>query len=150
MAVLGNLHKFRLGIHVAPFAIKCNSKHMHRMKLSVVFGMVVIAAILFIWRAYFAITDLTNGDQTAFLAFPLSVVLPVMIFAFLATRRSMASQEGALMQLGAMMQILLIIALPSFALYLALGFPVVFLMVELFETRLPNSLKTAVKSRLIA
>lgn len=137
-------------MHVAPFAIKCNSKHMHRMKLSVVFGMVVVAAILFVWRGCFAITYLTNGDQTAFLAFPLSVVLPSMIFAFLATRRSMASQEGALMQLGAMMQILLIIALPSFALYLALGFPVVFLMVELFETRLPNSLKTAVKSRLMA
>lgn len=120
------------------------------MKLSVVIGMVVIAAILFLWRAYLAITDLINSDQTAFLAFPLSVVLPAMIFSFLATRRGMASQEGALMQLGAMMQILLILALPSFALYLALGFPVVFLMVELFETRLPNSLKTAVKSRLIA
>ncbi|WP_162617664.1 hypothetical protein [Yoonia maritima] len=110
----------------------------------------MIAAIVFAWRAYFAITDLVDGDQTAFLTFPLSVVLPVTIFAFLATRRSMTSQEGALMQLGAMMQILLIIALPSFALYLTLGFPVVFLMVELFETRLPNSLKTAIKSRFIA
>lgn len=120
------------------------------MKLSVVFGMVVVAAIVFVWRAYFAITDLVEGDQTAFLTFPLSVILPVMVFSFLATRRSMASQEGALMQLGAMMQILLIIALPSFALYLALGFPVVFLMVELFETRLPKSLKTFIKSRLIA
>lgn len=137
-------------MHVAPFAIKCNSKHMHRLKLSVVFGMVVVAGILFVWRGCLAITYLKNGDQTAFLAFPLSVVLPAMIFAFLATRRGMASQEGALMQLGAMMQILLIIALPGFALYLALGFPVVFLMVELFETRLPNSLKTAVKSRLLA
>lgn len=123
---------------------------MHRTRLSVVFGMVAIATILFASRGYLAISDLIDGDQTAFLTFPLSVILPVMIFAFLATRRSMASQEGALMQLGAMMQILLIIALPSFALYLALRFPVVFLMVELFETRLPNSLKTAVKSRLMA
>ncbi len=53
------------------------------------------------------------------------------------------------MQLGAMVQILLIIAFPRFALYLALGFPVVFLFVELFETRMPTLLKAAIKSRLI-
>jgi len=119
------------------------------MKLSVLFGMTAIAAILFLWRGYLAIADLIEGDQTAFLTFPLSVILPVMVFSFLATRRSMASQEGALMQLGAMMQILLIVALPDFALYLALGLPVVFLLVEIFETRLPNSVKIAIKSRLI-
>lgn len=123
---------------------------MHRTKLSVVFGMVAIAAILFAWRGYLAVSDLIDGDQTAFLTFPLSVILPVMVFLFLATHRNMASQEGALMQLGAMVQILLIVALPSFAIYFALGFPVVFLCVELFETRLPNAIKVAVKRRLIA
>ncbi len=122
---------------------------MHGMKLSVVSKMVIIAAILFVWRGYLAIADFIDGDQTSFLAFPLSVVLPVMVFSFLATRRTISSQEGALMQFGAMVQILLIIALPRFALYLALGFPVVFLAVELFETRLPNSLRTTIKSRLI-
>lgn len=123
---------------------------MHRTKLSVVFGMVAIAAILVAWRGYLAISDLIDDDQSAFLTFPMSVILPVMMFSFLATRRSIASQEGALMQLGAMVHILLIIALPSFAIYLALGFPVVFLFVELFETRLPNVAKTAIKRRLIA
>lgn len=125
-------------------------KHMHRMKLSVVLVMVPIAAILFLWRGYLAIANLIDGDQTSFLTFPLSVVLPVMVFSFLATRRTMASQEGALMQFGAMLQILLIIALPRFALYLALGFPVVFLLVELFETKLPNSIRTTITSRLIS
>ena len=48
-----------------------------------------------------------------------------------------------------MVQILLIIALPSFAIYLALGFPVVFLFVELFETKLPIAVKSAIKGRLI-
>lgn len=112
--------------------------------------MVALAAILSAWRGYLAVSDLIDGDQTAFLTFPLSVILPVMVFSFLATRRRMASEEGALMQFGAMVQILLIIALPSFAIYLALGFPVVFLCVELFETRLPSAIKIAVKSRLIA
>ncbi len=123
---------------------------MYKTKLSVVFGMVAIAATLFAWRGYLAIFGLMNGNQTAFLTFPLSVILPVMMFSFLATRRSMASQEGVLMQLGAMIQILLIIALPRFAIYLALGFPVVFLFVELFETRMPNATKTAIKRILIA
>lgn len=111
--------------------------------------MVSIAAFLFLFRGYLAVTDLSVGDQTRFLAFPLSVILPCLAFSFLATRRNIASQEGTLMQLGAMVQILLIIAFPRFALYLALGFPVVFLFVELFETRMPTLLKTAIKSRLI-
>ncbi|MEP5625314.1 MAG: hypothetical protein ABJP82_22315 [Hyphomicrobiales bacterium] len=123
---------------------------MYRIKLPVLIGMVFIAVILFLCRGYFAVSDLGDGDQTSFLAFPLSVILPVMVFSFLATRRTMVSQEGALMQLGAMVQILLIIALPRFALYLALGFPVVFLLVELFETKIPSVFKTAIKSRLLA
>ncbi len=122
---------------------------MHRIKLSIVLGMVSIAAFLFLFRGYLAVTDLSVGDQTSFLAFPLSVILPCLVFSFLATRRNIASHEGTLMQLGAMVQILLIIAFPRFALYLALGFPVVFLFVELFETRMPTLLKAAIKSRLI-
>lgn len=123
---------------------------MYRLKSSVILGLVFVAFALCFWRGYLAITDLVDGDQTQFLAFPLSVVLPAMVFAFLSTRRTAASQEGVLMQLGAMVQILLIIALPSFALYLALGVPIVFLVVELFETKMPNSLKTPFKGKLLA
>jgi ABC-type amino acid transport system permease subunit len=112
--------------------------------------MVSIAVFSFLFRGYLVVVDLVDGDQTAFLAFPLSVVLPIIVFSFLATRRDMSSQEGALMQLGAMIQILLIVALPQFAIYLALGFPIVFLLVELFETRGPTRLKSEVKSRLLA
>ena len=54
------------------------------------------------------------------------------------------------MQVGTMIQLLLIIALPGFALYLALGFPVVFLVIELFETRSPVTFRTWIKSRIIA
>lgn len=123
---------------------------MHRMKLSVVLGMAFVAAFLLLFRGYSAVADLMEGDQTGFLAFPLTVILPAMVFVFLAVRRDMASQEGVLMQLGAMIQILLIIALPGFALHLALGFPVVFLLVELFETKMPPLIRGAVKSRLMA
>ena len=91
-----------------------------------------------------------STDKSVFLAFPLTVLLPALALLFLATRKAMRSAEGVLMQVGAMIQLLLIIAMPDFAIYLALGFPVVFLIVEIFETRAPAPLRTWVKSRVIA
>ncbi len=123
---------------------------MHRIKLSVILGMICVAASLVVFRIYSAIVDLAKGDQTAVLAVPLTVILPGLAFAFLTTRRGMASREGALMQMGALIQLLLIVALPGFALYLALGFPIVFLFVELFETKMPVTVKTSITRRLLA
>lgn len=100
-------------------------------------------------RAFDAALSL-SGDKTEFLAFPLTVLIPALAFLFLATRKGMLSAEGVLMQIGTMIQLLLIIALPGFALYLALGFPVVFLVIELFETRAPATYRTWIKSRVIA
>ena len=100
-------------------------------------------------RAFDAVLSL-SGDKTAFLAFPLTVLIPALVFLFLVTRTDMSSAEGVLMQIGTLIQLLLIIALPGFALYLALGFPVVFLVIELFETRSPASFRKLIKSRIIA
>lgn len=122
---------------------------MHQMKKSVVYGMVFIAICLLVFRGYSAVVNLIQKDQTQFLALPLTVILPGLAFAFLALRRDMASQEGVLMQIGAMIQILLIIAVPDLALHLVLGFPVVFLVVELFETKMPSPIKATIKGKLI-
>ncbi len=97
-----------------------------------------------------AINQLSQSEAAAFLALPLSVFLPALALLFLATRGEMLSQEGALMQLGSIVQLLLIIMLPSFALYLALGFPFVFLVVELFETRLPAVLRDRIKALVLS
>ena len=77
-------------------------------------------------RAFFVVLDLVGGLVTAFLAFPLTVILPTLAFVYVGRLNNTVSEEGALMQLGVLIQLLLILALPSFALYLALGFPVVF------------------------
>ena len=100
------------------------------------------------YRAIEAISSLWS-DNTAFLAFPLTVMIPGLAFLFLATLHDMSSQEGVLMQLGTMVQLLLIMALPGIALYLALGFPVVFLVVELFETRFPAKYRAWIKKQVI-
>ena len=122
---------------------------MHQMKPSILLIVVLIAICLFVFRSYLAVAELFQRDQTRFLAFPLTVILPGAVFVYLASRRKMASQEGVLMQLGAMIQILLIVAVPSWALHLALGFPVVFLVIELFETKMSASIRAAVKDKLI-
>lgn len=107
----------------------------------------MVLAILF--RTLYAVISLASVDKTAFLAFPLTVLIPALAFFFLAGRKNMASKEGVLMQLGSMIQLLLIVALPDFALYLALGFPVVFLSVELFETRVPEALRNRIEQRVL-
>ena len=123
---------------------------MHGIRRRIVALLSCLTAGLVAIRVLMALNDLLAGDVTAFIAFPLAVLLPALAFGFLATRHQMKSAEGALMQLGAMIQLSLIIAFPGFALYLALGFPVVFLVVELFETHLPARLRDPIKRSVLA
>jgi hypothetical protein len=118
---------------------------MYNIRREILAALAAIATGLILWRAAMAVAKLMGGDATAFLAFPLSVMLPALAFGFLVTLRDLASDEGALMQLGAIIHLLLILALPGFALYLALGFPVVFLVVELFEVHMPKRLRDMLK-----
>lgn len=123
---------------------------MYKINSFVLFLVLTVAVCAFLIRAYAALSDFLYGDETGLLSFPLAVVLPFSALLFLASRRAINSPEGVLMQLGTMLLILLIIALPALSLHLALGLPVVFLAVELFEQRMPEKIRTAVKSKLIA
>jgi hypothetical protein len=58
--------------------------------------------------------------------------------------------EGVLVRIGTACQLILILAVPPFPLHLLLGLPVVFLLVDLFETRLPRRLREPVAARLAA
>lgn len=119
---------------------------IERHFLTVLFCFAFLAVVV---RAFYAVSDLIAGDVTAFLAFPLTVVLPALAFAFVGQLKGMVSEEGVLMQIGVLIQLILIISLPSFALYLVLGFPVVFLVVELFETKAPPTLRQGIKRRVL-
>lgn len=48
------------------------------------------------------------------------------------------------MRLGTAWQFILIVAVPPYALHLLLGLPLIFLLVELFETRLPRRVREPV------
>ena len=84
--------------------------------------------------------DLSNDDEAALLSFPLAVIFPTILIGALLLMRSAKTREGILMRLGTIIHLLLILALPDLALYLALGFPIVFLVVEIYETRFPKIL----------
>ena len=73
-----------------------------------------------------------------------------MLVVLLVIMPAAKSREGALMRLGTIVQLILIVLFPAINLYLALGLPVVFLVVELFETRLPVALRRPLTNMFIA
>ncbi len=114
---------------------------MHEIRKSTKIVIVFATIAAFIWRGYDAIVSLSNGAESPVLAFPLTVIFPTLLIAILLLMKPTRTREGLLMRFGTAVQLILILCIPHFALYLALGFPFVFLMVELFETRLPQSIR---------
>ncbi len=96
------------------------------------------------------ISSLHAGHASRLLAFPFGAVLPAMLLVILSLLPPTRTREGVLMRVGAMIQLWLVIVLPVVALYLTLGFPVVFLVVELFETRLPPRLREPLARLVVA
>lgn len=119
-----------------------------RRRIKLVLALVIGAGV----AARFAtmMSALAGGDPDHLLAFPLAVIFPAILAALLLAMPATRSREGALMRLGTIIQLALIILLPPVALYLALGLPVVFLLVELFETRLPQPLRDPVVRAVLA
>src|SRR5262245_60747879 len=107
------------------------------MRLSARIGATCLCLGLFAWRASGIAQGLRHGDEQPLLTFPLAVIFPTVLIAALLLLPPAETREGLLMRIGTIIQLLLIIGLPPLALYLALGLPVVFLVAELIETRLP-------------
>lgn len=107
-------------------------------------------AIAVLARSVALVRALSVADEGPLLAYPLSVIFPALLVIALMRMPPAVSREGILMRLGTMIQCVLIVALPPLALHLALGLPVVFLVVELFETRCPPALRDALARRVVA
>jgi len=113
---------------------------MYEIRKTTKYCLTAVAVLALTWRAFEAAADLSRGNETPLLAFPFTVIFPVILISLLLLTRPTKTREGLLMRFGTVVQLLLIICLPDFALYLALGFPFVFLSVELFENHVPKSL----------
>ena len=104
---------------------------------------VVLAAFLAsaAWRFLEAVAAVRHGDSGPLERIGLQSVLPAVLAPLLMAMPPGRSAEGVLMRIGTCVQLLVIVLLPRFAMPVALGFPVVFLVVELFETRAPRELR---------
>lgn len=116
--------------------------HLRPVVLVVIVGCGVLLAL---HRFLTSINDLEEGKPDAFLSFPMTVILPIAALAYLVRMPATRTSEGILMRFAAIVLILMIVALPAVSLHLALGFPVAFLVVEMFETRVPAPLRSTVK-----
>lgn len=102
-------------------------------------GILFLTFLAAIIRIFSALNEWEGGSNTAIESYSFCVVFPAILIAVLALMKGTRTKEGLFMRLGTMVQLFLIICLPPFALYLALGFPVVFLVVEMLVTRLPKN-----------
>ncbi|MEM6536618.1 MAG: hypothetical protein AAF668_02680 [Pseudomonadota bacterium] len=100
-------------------------------------------------RLVHALWALKVGQETAFLTYPLGVAIPLLAFGYVLRIKDIRSQEGVLMQLGTALHLILIVAVPFAALHLALGFPVVFWLVEMFETKTPKTIRNQIRQRFV-
>ena len=105
----------------------------------------LVAAI----RLYLAINLWMNGINSGLESYSFTVIFPLILIFILASIKQTKTKEGSLIRLGCILQLLLIISIPPFSLYLALGFPVVFLVVELLETKLPSTISGPIERMLV-
>ena len=101
------------------------------------------------WRFLEAVAAIRHGDSGPLERLGLQVVLPTVLALLVMAMPPGRSAEGVLMRVGTCVQLLVIVLLPRFALPVALGFPVVFLIVELFETRSPRDMQRFVETCLV-
>lgn len=121
----------------------------HDLRRTVKAGIGIALMIAVLARCIELVSALRTLNEGPLLTFPLSVIFPALVVTAMAFAPPAVSQEGALMRLGTMVQCVLIIVLPRLAIHLALGLPVVFLLVELFETRCSTKLRNAIVRRIV-
>jgi len=127
-----------------------NDKPLFRLSSLARFGFLAILFVDVLVRIVIAIVEVRGGNERPLLALPLTVLFPAILVVILAAMPPAKSREGLLMRIGTMIQLLLIITFPAASLLLALGLPVVFLVVEIFETRLPTGLRLRLTKAFIA
>lgn len=113
-------------------------------------GIIAGATLAAAMRLAVAVAAADNGDLAPMTSYGFTVVFPLVLVGLLLSLGAGRTREGVLMRLGTACQLVLVAAVPPYALHLLLGLPVVFLLVELFETRLPPVLRDPVAARLVA
>jgi len=112
-------------------------------KVALIFKSLTVCASII--RLLHALVKWNEGSNAEIEVFTFTVIFPAVLIFSLVEMKTAQTKEGVLMRFGTLVQLLLIICIPPFSLYLALGMPVVFLVVELFVTRIPNNISSSIE-----
>lgn len=124
------------GAATSPFQAKRPAFRPSRLARALIAATAATAAAA---RLTVAVADAQRGDPSALTGFGFTVLFPLLLIGLALALGPGRTREGVLMRLGTAAQFILVIAVPPFALHLLLGLPVIFLLVELFETRFPRA-----------
>jgi hypothetical protein len=112
--------------------------------------LVFLLSSIVLYRLIYALVALQQGSVDTLGIFSFSVIFPAAFILFLLLFAPKArSVEGVYMLFGSVILFLLIILIKSLALHLLLGWPVVFLLVELYATKAPNTIQKMTQSMLV-
>jgi hypothetical protein len=122
----------------------------HKLRWQMRVLVLAIAAIAVVTRLMIALKAWHTGYNTEIQSYLFCVAFPASLIVVLTWMKPTRTREGLLMRFGTMLQLLLIISIPPFALHLVLGLPFVFLVVELFTRRVPKILRQPIERGIIA
>jgi len=112
-------------------------------------ALAIAAVAAFAVRLAATFAAAAKGDVEPATGFGFTVIFPLVLFTLIFWLGPNRSREGVLMRIGTACQLILIVAAPPIALLLLLGLPVVYLLVELFETRSPAFLRKPITRLLV-
>jgi hypothetical protein len=108
------------------------------------------AAIAAVGRLLLAADAARTGDLDPLIAYGFTVIFPLVLLLAILSLGPSRTREGILMRIATCCQLILVMALPPLSLYFLLGLPVAFLLVELFETRMPRVVREPIAMRLVS
>ena len=109
----------------------------------------LIVGVACITRLFFAMSSWLEGHNGMLEAYSFCVIFPSVVIFSLCFLGNTKTKEGLLMRFGTILHLLLIISIPALSLYLSLGFPVVFLVVELFVQKTPRVIYVPIERMII-
>lgn len=121
----------------------------YRLSRMAAVSMMFAASVAAATRLFFAIKAAIDGRMDPLNGFGFGVILPFTLIVLITLLGPSKTRESGLMRAATIIQLILVISLPQFALHLLLGLPVAFLAVEIFETRLPRSIREPISRMLV-
>lgn len=121
----------------------------YALRKEILIALFVALSSVCLVRLFFAISSWMDGRNELLEAYSFCVIFPAVLIFALSFLGKTKTKEGLFMRFGTMLQLFLVISIPVFSLYLALGLPVVFLVVELFVQKTPRVIYLPIERMII-